>query len=73
MEVPDVPAERQLSQTLMKYWTNYAKTGNPNGQGLPQWPTWSAATGSYMELGDQPGAMAGLYQEYRDLIDSVTK
>ncbi len=73
VEIPDVPAERQLSQTLMKYWTNFAKTGNPNGQGLSEWPNWSAATGSYLELGDQPEAMSGLYQEYRDLIDSVTK
>jgi para-nitrobenzyl esterase len=73
VSMPDTAAERQLSQTIMTYWTNFAKTGNPNGQGLPQWPTWSAATGNYMELGDQPKAMSGLYQEYRDLIDKVTK
>ncbi len=27
-----------LSKTIQGYWTNFAKTGNPNGQGLPEWP-----------------------------------
>jgi para-nitrobenzyl esterase len=71
--IPDTPAEKALSQAMMKYWTNFARTGNPNGQGLVEWPVWSASSGNHVELGDQPKAMSGLYQEYRDLIDKVTK
>ena len=26
-----------LSYDIIKYWTNFAKTGNPNGKGLPAW------------------------------------
>jgi len=34
----DVPAEDEaLSQTEMAYWTNFAKTGDPNGEGLAKW------------------------------------
>ncbi|KAI1904212.1 hypothetical protein AGOR_G00003350 [Albula goreensis] len=30
--------ERQLSKAMMKYWTNFAKTGNPNGENMFEWP-----------------------------------
>ena len=32
------PEDRKLSEEIMGYWTNFAKTGNPNGPGLPEWP-----------------------------------
>ncbi len=34
------PEDRKLSDQMMGYWTNFAKTGNPNGDGLPEWPVY---------------------------------
>jgi len=32
------PEDRKLSEQMMSYWTNFAKSGDPNGAGLPAWP-----------------------------------
>jgi para-nitrobenzyl esterase len=34
---PLTPAEQELAQTMVRYWTNFAKTGNPNGDRAPEW------------------------------------
>ncbi len=34
---PMEEADYELSERMVSYWTNFAKTGNPNGEGLPQW------------------------------------
>ena len=30
--------DRQVAQTVHAYWVNFAEIGNPNGQGLTNWP-----------------------------------
>jgi len=32
------PEDRTLSEQMAGYWTNFARTGDPNGKGLPRWP-----------------------------------
>lgn len=50
-------ADEKMAQTVNAYWANFAKTGNPNGPGLPNWPRYSTQTDTLMDFA-QTGAKA---------------
>jgi carboxylesterase type B len=38
---------------MMGYWTQFAKTGDPNGPGLPPWQVYDPKTGLVQKIGHQ--------------------
>ncbi|TFW08508.1 carboxylesterase family protein [Oxalobacteraceae bacterium OM1] len=53
---PFTAAQTDLSNRMVSYWTQFAKTGNPNGAGNATWPAYTAANDTYLTLA--PGAVA---------------
>ncbi len=41
-------ADRQLARTMAGYWTNFVKNGDPNGAGLPRWPTFDSGNALHL-------------------------
>ncbi|MEM9778067.1 MAG: carboxylesterase family protein [Chloroflexota bacterium] len=41
-------ADQPLADTMQTYWTNFAKTSDPNGSSLPQWSTFDDSNPSWM-------------------------
>ncbi|MDY0289105.1 MAG: carboxylesterase family protein [Sphaerochaeta sp.] len=66
----DIPAQRQwtaadhaLSDTMMTYWSNFMRTGNPNGIGLPVWEECVAENeGAYMLFKDHKAELASVFE-----------
>jgi para-nitrobenzyl esterase len=43
-----------ISETMMTYWTNFAKYGHPNGNGVPEWPAFSDSNPVVMYFAQTP-------------------
>ena len=46
--------DMKISDAMSTYWTNFAKYGNPNGEGLPNWPSFSEADPEVMYFDEKP-------------------
>ena len=45
-------ADRKVAQEMSSYWVNFARSGDPNGPGLPLWPAFTNTDSKVLYLGD---------------------
>ena len=57
-EVAQNEEQKVLQATLSTYWTNFARTGNPNGSATPQWPGFETKTIQAMDVASGGGVTA---------------
>jgi para-nitrobenzyl esterase len=65
----------KLADLIESYWTNFAKQGNPNGEGLPNWPEYDGSQ-AFVEFTQDGGVVAssgGLRRAQCDLHREVLK
>ncbi|HMG03537.1 MAG TPA: carboxylesterase family protein [Edaphobacter sp.] len=65
------PEDRKLSNEIQGYWTNFAKTGDPNGPGLPKWPIYGPTEWETMHLDKTSAAKPDANRERYLFLDSV--
>lgn len=59
--------DRALSEAIMSYWANFAAAGDPNKEGLANWPVYDASTGQYLDFGDTIQVKSGMSVDICDL------
>jgi para-nitrobenzyl esterase len=67
--------DREISAAMQQYWTNFAKSGDPNGGSLPKWPKFDSAARGFIEFTDNgPVAREGLRRPFCELyLDNIQR
>jgi para-nitrobenzyl esterase len=67
-------ADYEISRAMQRYWTSFAKTGSPAGNGLPAWPLYQPDTRQHLAFTDSgPVAGANLRRAQCDVFAEVLK
>ena len=65
-------SDRAISKTMIDYWTNFAKTGNPNGSGVPRWDAYAPGGDQSLHFGPSSASMGPINAlEKLNAIDTI--
>jgi para-nitrobenzyl esterase len=65
-----MPEESRMSDLMSAYWVNFAKTGDPNGPGLPAWSAFTPGSTQIMTLDKSPDMKETLYPARLEALDA---
>ncbi|MEN6439502.1 MAG: carboxylesterase/lipase family protein [Syntrophobacter sp.] len=60
--------DMKLSKEMMDYWVNFAKTGNPNGKDLVDWPAYAGKSDLNLEFSSTTHTNKHLFKKECDFI-----
>ena len=72
-QAAEYPAEAAVAEIIQQYWINFAKTGNPNGKGLPYWPTFDDSKPTTMQFSNGASLIMRPNREQIDFVDRFFK
>ena len=61
--------DKALSEAMVKYWSNFVKTGNPNGEGLVEWKQYKPEETTILELGENIQKIPDKFVKLYEIID----
>ena len=67
------PQEKKVSDMMQQYWVNFAKTMNPNGEGLPKWPVFEEGKATVMQFNNGASLIETPNKERIKIIDGFMK
>jgi para-nitrobenzyl esterase len=57
-----------LADAMIRYWVQFARMGDPNVKGLPDWPEYEADSAHYLELGEAIKAGTALHHDGLEVL-----
>jgi para-nitrobenzyl esterase len=72
-DLPWRPEDRKLSDLMATYWSNFARSGDPNGEGLPRWPAYNKDGFEVMHLNRNSGATPDEHRERYEFLESLSR
>jgi len=63
--------DHNLSQTMVEYWTNFARSGNPNGNHLPEWEKFNRSDYATQVLNSAPKSVEGVRRTKLDILSKA--
>ena len=63
--------DQAFADAMIRYWVQFAATGDPNVDGLPAWPAYDAESDQHLELGDEIKAGSGHRKAAVDKLNAI--
>lgn len=68
---PFTEIDYKVEDVMSSYWVNFAKTGNPNGEGLPVWPNFTENNPQIIEFGDEVKVAPLPFKDQMKFMDEI--
>ncbi|MDZ7363604.1 MAG: carboxylesterase family protein [candidate division KSB1 bacterium] len=69
---PVDPKDKEVAKMMNTYWANFAKTGDPNGKGLPKWPVYNTKSEDLLDI-QSDGKPVGKPDPRKARLDVIEK